>query len=43
MIILVDFANFIIIKEFLKAILTTLFKKLYIFYFNFEIFILNNL
>lgn len=43
MIILMDFAIAIIIREFLIVILTILFKKLYMYYFNFKIFILNDL
>ena len=38
-----DFAILVIIEELLKAILITLLKKLYISYFYFKIFILNDL
>lgn len=41
--ILIDFAISIIIEKFLKATLTNLLNKLYIYYFNFKIFILNGL
>lgn len=43
MIVLVNFAILIIIEKLLKVILTTLLKELYIQYFNFEIYISNNL
>lgn len=43
MIVLVNFAILIIIEKLLRVILTTLLKKLYIQYFNFEIYISNNL
>lgn len=43
MIILRDFVILIIIVKLLKVILTTSLKKLYIYYFNFKIYILNNL
>lgn len=43
MVILVDFAILVIIKKFLRAILIILLEKLYIYYFNIEIFILNDL
>lgn len=38
-----NFAILVIIKKFLKTILIILINKLYIHYFNFEIFILNGL
>ncbi len=43
MIVLVDFAILVIIGEFLRAILITLLRELYICYLNFEILISNNL
>lgn len=43
MAVLVDFAILGIIGELWRAILTTLFEKVYTYYFNFEIFILNGL
>lgn len=38
-----DFAILILIAKFLKAILATPLKKIYIYYSKFEIFLLNSL
>ena len=43
MVMLVDFAILVTIREFLRTILTNPFKELYTRYFNFEILILNGL
>lgn len=43
MVVLIDFAILVIIKELLRVTLVILSEELYMFYFNYEIFILNDL